>query len=123
MTAFSTAHTGGKASLATIADCLAIAVATSLPWSTSAPAILVVLWAIACIPTVGWAAIRREVLTAAGGLPVALVLLGVAGMAWSDVTFVERWKGVESFLKLLAIPLLLAQFRRSGRGECVFAGY
>jgi hypothetical protein len=34
MTAFSTAHTGGKASLATIADWLAIAVAIALPWST-----------------------------------------------------------------------------------------
>src|SRR5262245_65516075 len=111
MTAFSTAHTGGKANLATIADWLAIAVAISLPWSTSATAILVVLWAIACIPTVGWSDIRREVLTAAGGLPVALVLLGVAGMVWSDVTFVVRWKGFGSFLKLLAITVLVASIR------------
>ena len=32
-------------------------------------------------------------------------------------------KGLDSFLKLLAIPLLLVQFRRSERGTWVFAGY
>jgi hypothetical protein len=100
-----------------------IAIAILLPWSTSATAILAVLWVVACIPTLGWTDIRREALTAAGGLPVALVLLGLAGMAWSDASLLERWKGFESFLRLLAIPLLLAQFRRSGRGEWVFAGY
>ena len=35
----------------------------------------------------------------------------------------ERWRGLESFIKLLAIPLLLVQFRRSDRGLCVFGGY
>jgi O-antigen ligase len=52
-----------------------------------------------------------------------LVLLGIAGMLWADVTLLERWKGLDSFLKLLAIPLLLVQFRRSERGTWVFAGY
>jgi O-antigen ligase len=32
-------------------------------------------------------------------------------------------KGLDSFLKLLAIPLLLVQFHRSERGNWVFAGY
>jgi O-antigen ligase len=44
-------------------------------------------------------------------------------MLWSDVTLFERWKGFGSFLKLLVIPLLLAQFQRSDRGEWVFLGY
>jgi len=44
-------------------------------------------------------------------------------MLWADVTLIERWKGLDSFLKLLAIPLLLVQFRRSERGNRVFAGY
>ncbi|HZP68492.1 MAG TPA: O-antigen ligase family protein [Pseudolabrys sp.] len=62
-------------------------------------------------------------LTPAGGLPVLLVLLGVAGCAWADVSWFERWKGFDSFVKLLAIPFLLTQFRRSERGAWVFAGY
>lgn len=106
-----------------IADGLAIAVAVSLPWSTSATSILVVLWLLALIPTFSWADLRSELTTAAGGLPVALVALGVAGMLWADVTWAERWSGVGSFFKLLAIPLLFMQFRRSDRGLWVFGGY
>jgi hypothetical protein len=109
--------------LTRLADGLIVAVAVSLPWSTSATAILVVLWLLALIPTFHWADIRRELITPAGGLPVLLVAAGLAGMLWADVTLLERWKGFESFLKLLVIPLLFAQYRRSNREEWVFAGY
>jgi len=105
------------------ADILAVAIAVSLPWSTSATAILVGVWFFALLSVLRWKDLRREILTPAGGLPVLLVLLGVAGMLWADVTWVERWKGLDSFLKLLAIPLLLVQFRYSERGTWVFAGY
>ena len=103
--------------LTRLADGLIVAVAVSLPWSTSATAILVVLWLLALIPTFHWADIRRELITPAGGLPVLLVAAGLAGMLWADVTLLERWKGFESFLKLLVIPLLFAQYRRSNRGN------
>jgi O-antigen ligase len=109
--------------LATAADILAVAIAVSLPWSTSATAILVGTWFFTLVPVLRWDDLRREILTPAGGLPVLLVLLGIAGMLWADVTLLERWKGLDSFLKLLAIPLLLVQFRRSHRGDWVFAGY
>jgi O-antigen ligase len=115
--------TESRKNLATAADVLAVVIAVSLPWSTSATAILVGLWFFALIPVLRWDELRREILTPAGGLPVLLVLLGVAGMLWADVTWLERWKGLDSFLKLLAIPLLLVQFRRSERGTWVFAGY
>lgn len=109
--------------LATWADILAVAIAVSLPWSTSATAILVGAWFFTLVPLLRWDELRRDILTPAGGLPVLLVLLGVAGMLWADVTLLERWKGLDSFLKLLAIPLLLVQFHRSERGTWVFAGY
>jgi len=109
--------------LSHIADGLAVAVAVSLPWSTSATAILVVLWLLALIPTLEWADVRGELMTTAGGLPVLLVLLGALGMLWADVTLLERWKGLDSFCKLLVIPLLFVQFRRSDRGLWVFGGY
>ena len=103
--------------LATWADILAVAIAVSLPWSTSATAVLVGAWFFTLVPVLRWDELRRDILTPAGGLPVLLVLLGVAGMLWADVTLLERWKGLDSFLKLLAIPLLLVQFRRSERGN------
>jgi O-antigen ligase len=109
--------------LADTADWLAVATVVSLPWSTSATGILLVLLLLALIPTLNWPDLRRELVTPAGGLPVLLVGLGVFGMAWADVTLAERWGGVGSFFKLLVIPLLLVQFRRSERGWWVFVAY
>lgn len=109
--------------LADTADWLAVATVVSLPWSTSATGILLALLLLALIPTLDWADLRRELVTPAGGLPVLLVALGVLGMAWADVTLAERWGGIGSFFKLLVIPLLLVQFRRSERGWWVFTAY
>jgi O-antigen ligase len=105
------------------ADWLAAAVAASLPWSTSATAILIVAWLVVVISTLDWQSLRRELLTPAGALPVLLVILGAVGALWADVTWFERWKGLDSFFKLLVIPLLLVHFRRSDRATCVFAAY
>jgi len=105
------------------ADALAVAVAVSLPWSTSATSILVVVWLVVLLPTLRLAELRRELTTAAGGLPVLLLLFGIAGMLWADVALIERWRGLDSFLKLLVIPLLFIQFRRSERADWVFGGY
>lgn len=105
------------------ADWLVIAVAVSLPWSTSATGILVALWLVALIPTLDMRALRQIIVTPAGGLPVLLVLFGAVGMLWADVGWVDRWGGFESFLKLLVIPLALIQFQLSDRGLCVFGGF
>lgn len=109
--------------LAFAADWLTVAVAASLPLSTSATGILLVIWLVVAIPTLDRAELRRELLTPAGGLPVLLVALGVLGTLWADVTWLERWEGLDSFAKLLVIPLLLVQFRRSNRVLCVFGAY
>ena len=112
-----------RALLARAADVLAIAVAVSLPWSTSATSILVIVWLAVLLPTLRLAELRRELTTAVGGLPVLLLLFGIAGMLWADVALIERWKGLDSFFKLLVIPLLFIQYRRSDRGLWVFGGY
>ncbi|HEY1473399.1 MAG TPA: O-antigen ligase family protein [Pseudolabrys sp.] len=111
------------ARLTAAADCLAVATVVSLPWSTSATGILLVLLLVTLIPTLDWHELRRELLTPAGGLPVLLVILGVLGMAWADVSWHERWGGVTSFFRLLVIPLLFVQFRRSDRGWQAFGAY
>jgi O-antigen ligase len=108
--------------LAELADWTAVAVAVSLPWSTSATSILLVVLLLTLIPTLNVAMLRQEVQTAAGGLPVLLWLLAATGMLWADVTWTERIHGLGSFHRLLMIPLLLAQFRRSERGVWVLYG-
>jgi O-antigen ligase len=106
-----------------VADWLAVAVVVSLPWSTSVSVILIVLWLLAVLPTLAVADGRRELSTAAGGLPVLLWLLAAVGMLWADVPWAERIDGLGGFHRLLAIPLLLAQFRRSQRGPCACYGF
>src|SRR5580704_18059717 len=112
-----------RASLQPLADWLAVGVALALPWSTSATSILIIIWLLAVLPTLDLAAIRREIMTPAGGLPVLLWALGLIGMAWADVDWLTRYRGLDSFNRLLLIPLLLAQFRRSENGIRVICGF
>jgi O-antigen ligase len=112
-----------RTTLPRVADWLAVAVAASLPWSTSATGILVGLWLVASIPTLDLAALQREIRAAPGALPVILVALALAGLLWGDTTASERLRGIEPFLRLLMIPVLFAQFRRSGQGLRVAAAF
>ena len=109
--------------VAQLADWAAVGVAISLPWSTSATSILLVLWLITLLPTLDVAVVRREVETAVGGLPVLLWLLAAVGMLWAEVSWAERIHGLGGFHRLLMIPLLLAQFRRSEHGVWVLWGF
>ena len=112
-----------RASLATYADWAAVAVAVALPWSTSAVGIAVAVWLVMLLPSLDGACVKRELATAAGGLPVLLWCLGVIGMLWADVDWHDRFGGLNSFHRLLAIPLLLAQFRRSDNGIAIVWGF
>jgi O-antigen ligase len=109
--------------LVQIADWLAIAVAVSLPLSTTATGIFIALWLIAVLPTVDVVSLRRVLGTAAGFLPVLLWLLAAVGMLWADVSFAERLGGLGKFHRLLLIPLLFMQFRRSDKGIWVLYGF
>jgi O-antigen ligase len=106
-----------------IADGLAVAVAASLPWSTSATGILTALWLLAMLPMLSVEALQKEIMSAPGGLPVLLAVFAAAGMAWADVPVGERFHGLESFLRLVMIPVLFVQFRRSGQGLWVGAAF
>jgi O-antigen ligase len=106
-----------------ITDGLVVAVAMSLPWSTSLTGILIVLWVVALVPTLDAASVRREVMSAPGGLPILLWTLGASGMLWADVSLSERIGGLSGFHKLLFVPLLLAQFRRRGHATWAILGF
>ena len=84
---------------------------------------LIVLWLCTLLPTLRFPDVRREILTAAGGLPVLLSMLGILGTLWADVSVSERLHGLDPFVRLLAIPLLLVQFRQTERNCNVLAGY
>jgi O-antigen ligase len=123
MTAISTTARFDRAFLQRLADWLATGVALMLPWSTSATSIFIVAWLLAVLPTLDMAAMRRELATPAGGLPVLLWFLGLIGMLWADVDWLARYRGLDSFDRLLLIPLLFAQFRRSENGVWVICGF
>src|SRR5581483_2742711 len=125
MSVITTLRTKGldRQSLQRTADWLVVAVAASLPWSTSATSILIVLWLLVLIPGLDRSVLRRTLLTPAGGLPFLLWLLAAFGMLWADVTWQQRFGGLGGFNRLLVIPLLLTQFRRATFGKEVFLGF
>ena len=81
------------------------------------------LWLFAVLPSLDLAAIKRELLSPAGGLPFVLWALATLGLFWADVSWSERLGGYTPFHRLLVIPLLLAQFRRSEHGMRVLIGF
>jgi O-antigen ligase len=112
-----------RLSLTRLADCAAVAVAVALPWSTTAVAIAIALWLVVLLPSLDADSLKRALATPAGAFAVVLWCLGVIGMLWADVSWHDRFAGLDSFHRLLAIPLLLAQFRRSGNGIWVACGF
>jgi O-antigen ligase len=112
-----------RARLEPVADWLAVGVAVALPWSTSISQILILVWLLVLLPTLDVALMRRTLQNPAASLPVLLWLLAAVGMLWANVPWGERLAGFEGFHKLLVIPLLLAQFRRSARGITVLYGF
>jgi len=110
------------------ADLAAVAVAATLPWSTSTTAVLIGVWLVMVLPTFNAASIRESFAISpgekvAGALPVLLCALSLVSMLWADVGWNERLAGATGFIKLLAIPLLAAQFYRSDHGNRVLFGF
>ncbi len=112
-----------RAVFARATDWLVIGVALALPWSTSATGILIAIWLATVLVTLPPTAVKRELLSLAGGLPVLLWALAAIGMLWADVDWHARFAGLGSFHKLLISPLLIAQFRRSVGGTSVVVAF
>ena len=123
MVGFSRVAYFDRSSLKKLADCAAIAVAVALPWSTSAVGIAIAIWLVLLLPSLNGDSLKRAFVTPAGGFAAVLWCLGVIGMLWADVSWQDRFAGLGSFHRLLAIPLLLAQFRRCGNGLWVACGF
>lgn len=109
--------------LSRTADGLAIALAASLPWSTSATSILAGLWLLAFLPTLDIAALRRVLSLPAAALVLILVALAAFGLLWSEAEWHPAFQAFAQFVKLLVIPLLFIHFRKSERGLWVFGAF
>src|SRR5262245_7867321 len=112
-----------RARLAPLADGFAIATAVTLPWSVTAASIAIVLWLVAVLPTLDWGSLRRSFSIPGGALPALLLLLAIAGVAWSEASPADQWGSIKIFARLLIIPMLFVQFQRSERGLWVGAGF
>jgi O-antigen ligase len=112
-----------RARIARFADGLAVATAASLPWSTSISGLLLVLWIVALVPTLDLAGVRRVLAHPAGGLPVLLWMVSAVGMLWTEASWSEGLSALRGPHKLLFIPLLLVQFRRSDKGAWVIGAF
>ncbi len=105
------------------ADGAAILTAVALPWSTSATSILIVVWFLALLPTLNFSELKQECTTSHGGIPMLLFGLGLISLLWADASLHEGLNALRPLLKLLAIPFLIVQFRKSENGYLAIAGY
>lgn len=104
-------------------DVLAVMTAASLPWSTSATSVLVVLWVIVVAPCIDWEAFVLDLARPACALPVLFVALAVLGTLWADGPWAARLHGIKPMAKLLLIPFLLYHFQRTQRGSWVLNAF
>jgi O-antigen ligase len=107
----------------TTADVFAILVAISLPWSTSLVGIFAPVMLLSLAPFFDAPAFLRTLRRPISIGPIALFLLAVIGMLWSDATWAERLHAVNPTAKLLVLPFLFYHFERSRRGQWVFSAF
>ncbi|MCP3408261.1 O-antigen ligase [Bradyrhizobium sp. CCGB01] len=107
---------GKSPALIRAADVLAALIAASLPWSTTAPSILVGLWLLVVTPTIDWRDYSRQLARPAFALPFVFLLLALVGVLWSDGAWADRLHAIKPVAKLVLIPALLYHFSRSEHG-------
>ena len=97
--------------------------AASLPWSTTAVSIFMVLWMLVVLPTIHWPAFFESLRAPASLLPLALLALAMAGLFWTADSWPVGFQGLVPVTKLLAVPLLLYHYERSERGHWVLFAF
>jgi O-antigen ligase len=104
-------------------DVLAVMTAASLPWSTSATSVLIMLWVIVLAPSIDWETFALDLAHPACALPVLFVALAVLGTVWADGPWAGRLHGIKPVAKLLLIPFLLYHFQRTQRGSWILTAF
>jgi O-antigen ligase len=97
--------------------------AASLPWSTTAVSVFMVLWLLVVLPTIRWPAFFEALRAPASYLPLAFLALALAGLFWTADSWPVGFQGFLPVSKLLAVPLLLYHYERSERGHWVLFAF
>ena len=105
------------------ADIYPALAAASLPWSTTAVSVFMVLWLIVVLPTIRWSAFFEALRAPASYLPLAFFALAFAGLFWTADSWPVGFQGLVPVTKLLAVPLLLYHYERSERGHWVLFAF
>ncbi|GMO10727.1 O-antigen ligase family protein [Bradyrhizobium ottawaense] len=105
-------------------DVAIVLLAASLPWSTSLVSIFAVIWLVTLFPTAEWTDVRAALSHPACYLPILLVLLAVVGTVWAtDIPWQARYGGINPAVKLIAIPILIRHFEKTGQALWVAAAF
>jgi O-antigen ligase len=107
----------------TTSDVFIILIAVSLPWSTSLVAVFAVAALVTMIPFFDAKAFLQLLKRPVSTVPIALFVLAVAGMLWSDAQWGARLYAIGPAAKLLMLPVLFYHFERSSRGLQIFAAF
>ena len=107
----------------TAVDVYPLLVAASLPWSTTAVIVLLIMWFIVLLPTIELEQFDRVLRIPAALAAIALVALAVVGTLWAYGPWLNRWQGVGPAAKLLVLPFLLYHYARSNRADWVFKAF
>ena len=107
----------------TLADIWPALIALALPWSTSAVGIIAIFWLVSVLGTIRTHPFLEALALPASWIPVAFFSLGVLGMFWTRDPWLARLQGLEPLLRLLFLPLILYQYRRSAHAHWVFYGF
>lgn len=106
------------------ADIAVVLMAISLPWSTSFVAIFAVVWLLLLIPTIELRDFSETLTRPACALPILFFALAVVGTLWAiDIPWAARLQAINPVAKLVAIPILIRHFEKSGRGLWVALGF
>jgi O-antigen ligase len=105
------------------ADLYPALAAASLPWSTTAVSVFMVLWLLVVLPTIRWGEFFEALRAPASYLPLAFLALAAAGLLWTDDSWPVGIQGFVPVSKLLAVPLLLYHYERSERGHWVLFAF
>lgn len=106
------------------ADIAVVLLAVALPWSTTFVAIFAVTWLVLLIPTADRRDITHFLNRPACWVPVLLLILAAIGTLWvTDIPWATRFHSLGQVAKLLAIPVLILHFEKSGRGIWVAAAF
>ncbi len=105
-------------------DFAMIACAICLPWSTAATSTSILVFVGILAVTGEWMVFFRLLMRPVNAAILPLCIVAIVGMFWaSDTIWPDRLHGLAPLGKLLVIPALVYQFRRSTRGAYVFFAF